>query len=206
MSTTRAHATPCLNPRFPNRTQQSTVSPVPKNRWQLRAWLAQAVAGLLLVATSGCVTANYETTCAGHSVWPRGEGMVPSIYDGTWIPDERKLTKLEAQLGRLFAKPDARMTGATLTGELPAAAPHPLSYYNIRYVGVQSAGHRYILGQGFPAASEHAAQMLQPPEVEKEDEESVIYLTPFGGGTDYFRIKYDAESGRLLELNYNAPL
>ena len=128
---------------------------------------------------AGCVSRPVTIPAAHAAVNPFQSSASPNY----WRPSEEDIAALEADMGRLWVKPDKRMSERVKL---------PLSDYFVRYHGAMVDGKRFIFGDGVHREEPRAKDYLV---VESENtKDSTIFLTAFGCGTGCF--PGDARSAR----------
>jgi hypothetical protein len=161
---------------------------------------ALVVLGASLALTS-CASLPVEKASAGHVIAPDARRIGLVGYTGEWSPEEPQVATLEEKIGRLFARPDARLQGLLARSGSPSRkAPFPLSDYFIRYGGVIKEGKQVIIGKASHRNVGSAARALTVPSGD------TFELEAFGGGSYYFTVSYDPQAEKILALIYNAPL
>jgi hypothetical protein len=122
---------------------------------------------------------------SGHAERAAAMEAAATRRPAPWTPSAQDIAAVERALGRLFAKPDARLQG--LTGPGTPAAPFPLSRYYLRYTGVVLDGRLLIAARG------------------SFDDPAGNTVT-FGAGAQAFRTIYDVATEAIVEFSYDAPL
>jgi len=124
----------------------------------------------------------------GLAFGPQGENI-----DGSWEPTAEDVERFFEKLPeRLEADADRR--GAEVAGRLrqsPAATDAPAERYRAQIVGLQVGGKRYLYGNFFCEA-DVPAETLQGDLVLVRD-----------GGTCYFQVWFDMETGEYPHLSIN---
>lgn len=120
---------------------------------------------------------------------------------------------MERKLQRYFSKPNMKLGNANYTGK-PPPEPSGLSIadYFVSYEAYPENGRRLIAATGYLQSEEYAKAWFEnearthPRSSEDSDEETVIPLLPFGGGTSVFHALYNPRTRKLLKFYYGAPL
>jgi hypothetical protein len=150
---------------------------------------------------AGCESAPLGVESAGYVVVPSARAVAVIGYTEEWQPKAAQIARLEKEIGRLFDRPDKRMTGVfTRNGLPPKKAPLPLSDYFVRYCGVIKDGKKLIVGKASHRLVGDAGRILSIPD------EHIVELPPFGGGTAFFTVTFDLETNRILNLAYASPM
>jgi hypothetical protein len=148
---------------------------------------------IAILLFAGCVS-RPVTLPAEHVITSRSQTSAGRDY---WKPSEQEIATLEANLSRLWVRPDKRVSDRVAV---------PLSEYFVRYYGTIVSGRRVIIGEGVHRQMPHAWEYLRvEPETDAESGTTVV-LQAFGGGTAFFHVRFDAGSKQVEELIFNAPL
>lgn len=199
----------------------SAFLPTLARSWFVPRKIARSLPPVALLITTviwgGCSNAMFsplEDLCAGHTVLePKLAVVTYSTHDAPWHATDREIWAMERKLQHYFSKPNMELGNANYTG-IPPPEPSGMGIadYYVSYEAYPENGRKLIAATGYLQSEEHAKAWFEnetrthQPNPEDSDEETVIPLLPFGGGTTIFHALYDAESRKLLKFRYGAPL
>jgi hypothetical protein len=150
----------------------------------MKSVLAAYVLFLLTACASAPTAApSPGVKSAGHLLIPKDRYFGGQRFASEWTPAASDIASLEAALARRLSRDHAE-----------------LADYLLRFAAVTENGRRLLIGDASHKDLPNSGQFLTPPGGD------TVLLRAFGGGSTFFRFRYDAGRRHLDEFAFNAPL